>query len=64
MYVQLVIKRDCRLQKNTKHSGIIVRFEILKMASKMAVGKAPKTYMTNMVDVKQFDFDFLWMFRG
>ena len=30
----------------------------------MAVNKAPKTYMTNILNGKQFNFDFLWMFRG
>ena len=28
------------------------------MASKMAVSKAPKTYMTHILDQKQFNFDF------
>ena len=32
------------------------------MASKMAVSKVPKTYLTNKLDVKQFNFDFLSMF--
>ena len=34
------------------------------MGSKMAVSKAPKTYMTNILDQKHFNFDFLWMFRS
>ena len=34
------------------------------MASKMAVSKAPKTYMTHIIDQKHFNFDFLWMFRS
>ena len=51
-------------ESNWCHSGIIERFEILKMASKMAVSKAPKTYMTHILDQKHFNFDFLWMFRS
>ena len=34
------------------------------MASKMAVSLAPKTYMTNILDQKRFNFDFFWIFRG
>ena len=45
------------------HSGIIERFEIFKMASNMAVTISPKTYMTNKLDKKHFNFDFLWMFQ-
>ena len=41
---------------NWCHSGIIERFEILKMASKMAVSLAPKTYMTNILDKEHFNF--------
>ena len=29
----------------------------------MAVSWAPKTYMTNILDEKQFNLDFLWIFR-
>ena len=42
---------------------LIERFEIFKMASKMAVSYAPKTYMTNIIDKKHFNFDVLWMFE-
>ena len=34
------------------------------MASKMAVSKAPKTYMTHILDQNHFNFDFLWMSRS
>ena len=34
------------------------------IASKMAVSKAPKTYMTHKLDQRHFIFDFLWMFRS
>ena len=34
------------------------------MASKMAVNKVPKTYLTEKLDIKHFNFDFLSMFRG
>ena len=34
------------------------------MASKMAVSKAPKIFMTNILEEKQSNFGFLWMFRG
>ena len=44
--------------------GSIPRVEILKMASKMAASKALKTYLTNKLDKKAFNFDFLWLFRG
>ena len=30
----------------------------------MAASWAPKTYLTNKIDKKHFNFDFLWMFRG
>ena len=46
------------------HSGIIERFEKLKMASKMAVSYNPNTYLTNRFDKKSSNFDFLLMFRG
>ena len=46
-------------ESNWCHSDIIERFEILKMASKMAVSKAPKTYVTHIVDQKHFSFDLL-----
>ena len=32
------------------------------MASKVAVSKAPKTYMTHILDQKHFNFDVLWVF--
>ena len=51
-------------ESNWCHSGIIERFEKLKMASKMAVSYAPNTYLTNRFDKKSSNFDFLWMFRG
>ena len=51
-------------ESNWCHSGIIERFEKLKMASKMAASYAPKTYMTNILDKKHFNFDFLCMLRG
>ena len=28
------------------------------------VSKAPTTYLTNILDNKHFNFDFLWLFRG
>ena len=34
------------------------------MASKMATINALKTYLTNKLDKKPFNFDFLWVFRG
>ena len=34
------------------------------MASKMATSYAPKTYLTYKLNKKQFNFDFLCMFRG
>ena len=43
---------------------MIPRVEILKMASKMATSEAPKTYQTNKLDKKHFNFNFLWRFRG
>ena len=36
----------------------------LKISSKMAVSYVPKTYLTKNLDIKHFNFDFLWMFRG
>ena len=51
-------------ESNWCHSGIIEQFEILKMAPKMAVSKAPKTYMAHMLDQKHFIFLILWMFRS
>ena len=51
-------------ESNWCHSGIIERFELLKMASKMADSKAPKTYMTQKLDQKHFNFDYLWAFRS
>ena len=38
------------------------KVEILKMASKMAVSYASKTYMTDILDKKHLHFDFLRMF--
>ena len=43
---------------------LIQKVEILKMASKMAVSLASKTYLTDILNKKHFNFDFLWMFRG
>ena len=40
---------------------LIQKVEIFKMAAKMAVSEALKTYMTNILDKKHFNFDFLWM---
>ena len=37
----------------------IKKIQILKMASKMAVSLAPKTYMINILDKKHFNIDFL-----
>ena len=37
---------------------LIQKVEILKMASKMAVIYAPKTYLTNILNKNNFDFDF------
>ena len=45
------------------NNGIIERFDTLKMASKMAVSKAPMTYMTKVLDQKHLNFDFSWMFQ-
>ena len=50
-------------ESNWCHSGIIERFDIFKMASKMAISKAPKTYMTNILDQKHLNFAFSWMFQ-
>ena len=47
-----------------KHNILIQKVEILKMASKMAVNYAPKTYLTNINDKKTFYFSFLWILRG
>ena len=30
----------------------------------MAVSYVPKNYLTNKLDIKHFNFDFLWLFRG
>ena len=43
---------------------LIQKVEILKMASKMAVSKASKTYMTDVLDKNTLILTFLWMFRG
>ena len=43
------------------HSGIIERFEKLKMASKMAVSYNPNTYLTNRLDKKSSNFDLLYL---
>ena len=51
-------------ESNWCHSGIIERFEKLKMASKMAVSYAPNTYLTNRFDKNSSNFNILWMFRG
>ena len=32
------------------------------MASKMAVSYVPKTFLTKKLDIKHFNFDFLWTF--
>ena len=45
-------------ESNWCHSGIIERFEKLKMASKMAVSYSPNTYLTNRFDKKRFNFAF------
>ena len=34
------------------------------MASKMAVSKAPKTYMTHLLDQKHFNYDLLWILEA
>ena len=48
-----------------EHTVLIQKVEILKMASKMAVNKAPKTYLTNIfVKNPLYLFLFLWMLRG
>ena len=46
-------------ESNWCHSGIIERFEILKMASKMAISKYPKTYMTHILDQKRVNLTFM-----
>ena len=38
--------------------GLILRVEILKMASKMAASNALKTYLTNKLDKKHLFFTF------
>ena len=43
---------------------MIQKVEILKMASKMAVSQASKTYMTDILDKNTLKFAFLWMYRG
>ena len=43
---------------------LIQKVEILKMASNMAVSEASKTSMTDIRDIKHFNFDFLWIFSG
>ena len=43
---------------------LIQKIGILKMASKMAVSKASKTYMTNILDKNTLILNFLSMFRG
>ena len=43
---------------------LIQKVEILKMASKMAVSKTSKTYMTDILNKYTLNFDFLCMFRG
>ena len=53
-----------RDESNWCHSGIIERFEKLKMASKMAVSYAPNTYLANRFAKKSSNFNFLWMLRG
>ena len=47
-----------------EHNILIQKFEILKMASKMATNDAPKTYFTNILYKTPFYFLFLRMFRG
>ena len=37
-----------------EHNVLIQKVEILKMASKMAVNWAPKTYLTNILYKNQF----------
>ena len=51
-------------ESNWCNSGIIERFEKLKMASKMAVSYAPNTYLANRLTKKSSNFNFLWMLRG
>ena len=34
------------------------------MASEMAASNATKIYLTNKLDKKTFNLDFLWLFRG
>ena len=43
---------------------LIQNVEILKIASRMAVKYASKTYMTDILDKNTLNFDFLWTFRG
>ena len=44
--------------------GFDSEFEILKMASKMAVSLAPKTYLTNILNKNHFNFEFFMDVRG
>ena len=37
---------------------LIQKVDILKMASKMAVRKVPKTYLTNKLVIKHLNFEF------
>ena len=46
-----------------EHNVLIQQVEILKMASKRAVNKAPKTNLTNILDKNNYIFFFFWMFR-
>ena len=46
------------IQTIKRNIGLIQRVEILKMASKMAVNQAPKTYLTNILDKNPFYFYF------
>ena len=43
-----------------EHNVLIQKVEILKMASKKAVSKTPKTYLTNILDKNLVDF-FIFM---
>ena len=41
-----------------EHNVLIQKVDILKMASKMAVNKDQKTYLTNILNKNQFYFYF------
>ena len=59
----ILVVQTLYLMNPTDATLASLSFEISKMASKMSVSKAPKMYITNVLDKEHFNFDFLWMFR-